>query len=47
MIFYFADCTQPFSINFVTDTDTDNSAAGTANTVISQGICLEYTQLAC
>jgi len=41
------DCTQPFSINFVTDADTDDATAGIANTIISQGVCLDYTQLPC
>merc|ERR1719150_1174301 len=37
------DCTQPFALNFVTDATADD----TANTIISQGVCLDYTQIAC
>jgi len=39
------DCTQPFSINFVTDATTDTDGAD--NTIISSGVCLDYTQVAC
>lgn len=39
------DCTAPFALEFYTDATQDT--AGTANTAVSRGFCLDYQQIAC
>ena len=45
VVLYFADCSQPFIIDFVTDATSDDTDG--TNAVISAGICLDYTQVKC